>query len=129
MNNKLNQSEWIIMEVLWEEYPCTIMEMYHKLKETTGWSKSTVITLLNRMTEKGILHREEGGKAKKYYPNIEREDVIIAETTGLIDRIYKGSIGLMMSTLVKNQVLSNNDVKELQEMLKKAGEVSDRNKH
>lgn len=47
------------MEKLWEESPRTIMQLYYSLKEEPGWSKSTVNTLLGRMTEKGIIYYEE----------------------------------------------------------------------
>ena len=43
----LNNSEWTIMEKLWEQ-PYTMMQLYHILEEETGWSKSTVVTMLGR---------------------------------------------------------------------------------
>ncbi len=55
----LQPSERYIMEKLWEESPRTIMQLYYSLKEEPGWSKSTVNTLLGRMTEKGIIYYEE----------------------------------------------------------------------
>ena len=49
----LNNSEWTIMEKLWEQ-PYTMMQLYHILEEETGWSKSTVVTMLGRMVDKGL---------------------------------------------------------------------------
>ena len=76
----LQPSEWIIMEKLWEVQPKTLMQLYHELKIEPGWSKSTVTTLLGRMVDKGILYYEEGGKAKQYYPKVNRDDAAITET-------------------------------------------------
>lgn len=121
----LQPSEWIIMEKLWEESPRTIMQLYHALKENPGWSKSTVNTLLGRMVTKQILHYEEGGKAKQYYPNVSREECAAAETESLLDRVYKGSVSMMLSTLIRSKNLSGNDIKELYDILEEAANKDD----
>ena len=84
----LQPSEWVIMEKLWEEAPRTLMQLFHALEEEPGWSKSTVSTLLGRMTDKGILTVQEGGKARLYYPGVDREDAALAETESLLERVY-----------------------------------------
>ena len=118
----LNQSEWYIMQKLWEQSPRTIMQIYHALEDETGWSKSTVNTLLARMTDKKIISYEEGDKAKMYYPLIKREDAAVAETTSLLERVFQGSVSMMVNTLVRKNALSRQDIEELQELLKNAGE-------
>ena len=116
----LQQSEWYIMENLWELSPRTIVQLYHALKEEPGWSKSTVNTLLGRMVDKGIIYFEEGVKARQYYPAVRREDAAMAETENLLKRVYQGSVSMMMSTLVKKQALSDEEIEELYEILRKA---------
>ena len=117
----LNKSEWTIIEKLWEQ-PYTMMQLFHVLKDETGWSKSTVVTLLGRMADKGLIDYRDGGKAREYYPLVRKEDVALSETKSLIDRVFKGSVNMMMSTLVKSNELSRDEIKELQDILKKAGE-------
>ena len=116
----LQPTEWIIMEKLWESNPKTLMQLYHGLKVEPGWSKSTVTTLLSRMTEKGILYYEEGGRAKQYYPKVNRDDAAITETESLLERVYKGSVSMMMSTLIRNNNLSEADMEELYQILGEA---------
>ena len=116
----LQQSEWYIMEKLWEESPRTIVQLYHALEVEPGWSKSTVNTLLGRMVDKGIVAYEEGAKAKLYYPCVKREDVAHAETESLLKRVYQGSVSMMMSTLVKKNALTDEEIDELYEILRKA---------
>ena len=95
------------MQKLWEECPRALVQLYHALKEEPGWSKSTVNTLLGRMVDKGIIYYEEGIKAKHYYPAIQREDAALAETESLLQRVYQGSVSMMMNTLVKQNALSD----------------------
>ena len=53
MQVNLSDSEWKLMNRLWEQSPRTIMELTASLKEDTGWSKNTVITMLARLEAKG----------------------------------------------------------------------------
>ncbi|MGN0154905.1 MAG: BlaI/MecI/CopY family transcriptional regulator [Lachnospiraceae bacterium] len=121
----LVQSEWIIMEKLWENSPRTIMQLFHSLEVEPGWSKSTVNTLLGRMVDKGIVYYEDGGKAKQYYPKVKREEAALAETESLLERVYKGSVSMMMSTLVKKKEFSREEIEELYDILKGLEEKND----
>ena len=116
-SNRLNQSEWMVMEQLWERSPQTTTQLYHSLHENPGWSKSTVNTLLARMLEKGSIYYKEGGKARQYYPNIGSEEAAAAETESLLDRVYKGSVSLMMSTLVKRKEFTRKEIEALYDVL------------
>jgi len=60
----LYSSEWSIMECLWERSPLTIVGVWHAVKGKTGWSKSTVNTLLGRMLKKGLIRYEDGAKQR-----------------------------------------------------------------
>ena len=120
----LNKSEWSIMEKLWEQ-PYTMMQLFHMLEEEIGWSKSTVVTMLGRMVDKGLIAYSEGGRAREYYPLVKKEDVALSETKSLLDRVFKGSVNMMMSALVRSDELSKDEISELQAILKKAGEKAD----
>lgn len=115
----LQQSERYIMEKLWENTPMTIMQLFHALEVDPGWSKSTVNTLLSRMVDKGIVYYEEGGKARQYYPAVTREDADVAETKNLLHRIYRGSVGMMVNTMIKKNALSQEEMEELYRILQK----------
>lgn len=119
-NINLSDSEWKIMSLLWEESPITIMKMVAALKDDTGWTKSTVITLLNRMETKGAIYYEENGKAREYYPAVNREQISAEEAECFLDRVFKGSLGLMMNTMVNRKSFSREEIDELYEILKTA---------
>ena len=116
----LQPSERILMEELWEESPQTITQLFHTLHEKREWTKSTVSTMLNRMSEKGLLRFEQGRKAKLYFPAVEREAVNFAETESFLERVFKGSVSMMMSTLLKERKLKQEEIQELYDMLKEA---------
>jgi BlaI family penicillinase repressor len=125
MERQISASEWIIMENLWDESPKTLMQIVRAMAEKTGWAKSTVTTMVMRMEGKGLLRYENGGKAKQIYPAVMREEVARQETRNLIDKIYNGSVGLLVSSLVENRQFSKREIDELYEILGKA----ERNEH
>lgn len=123
MRNQLavTQSEWYIMELLWEK-PRTLMEMVAILAKEIGWSKSTVTTMVRRMTEKGLLAYKTEGRTKVFRSAVTRKAVVARETDSLLQRAYRGSVGLMFSAMVERTNLSQTDIDELYAILEKARE-------
>mgnify|MGYP001149776222 FL=1 len=119
-NVSLTPAEWHLMECLWEQVPRTSREVVDYLKADMGWSKSTTLTMLRRMTEKGLIRCEEGGEVRLYSPLVAREDALLQETEDFLSRVYKGSVGMLMSTLTKRQNLSREEIRELYAILEEA---------
>ena len=117
---KVTNSEWYVMNCLWEQNPLSLMQLVPLLKESAGWSKSTSATMVRRMTEKKLICYEENGKTKYFFPKVDKQDVVVQETRDFLQRIYDGSVGMMMSALVRQDDLSAEDIQELQEILKAA---------
>ncbi len=117
---KLTASEWSVLDSLWQESPQTVMQLVSNLGRTVGWAKSTTITTLRRMEEKGLVNCETIGKGKSYTPAVEQEQAEIQETRSFLDRVYRGSVGLMMSAMARRQELSPEEITELREILAQA---------
>lgn len=117
---KVTNSEWYVMNCLWEKSHLSLMQLVPLLKESAGWSKSTSATMVRRMTEKDLIGYEENGKTKYFFPKVKQQDVVVQETRDFLQRIYDGSVGMMMSALVRQNDLSQEDILELQEILKAA---------
>jgi len=121
MKINLSDSEWKLMRRLWERSPRTITELTAAVREESGWSKNTVITMLARLEAKGAVCHEEGGRAKQYFPVLRREDAVRAETENFLSKVCGGSLGLMMSAMVESRRLTEADISELSAILDKAG--------
>lgn len=116
----LSDSEWKLMNLLWEQAPRTIMQLTKALKEQTGWSKNTVITMLNRLEAKDAVYHEEGERARQFFPKLLRADAALSETRGFLERVYEGSVSLMVDSMVSSNALTEQDIEELYEILRKA---------
>ncbi|MCI9222378.1 MAG: BlaI/MecI/CopY family transcriptional regulator [Oscillospiraceae bacterium] len=115
----LSPSEWRVMECLWAG-PKTLMELVRTLKDSAGWAKSTVTTMVRRMEEKGLVGYEEAGRAKVFRALLAREDAAAAEADSLLERAFHGSVGLLVSSLVERSSLSPSDIDELYNILERA---------
>ncbi len=118
----LSNSEWRIMENLWEQAPKTATQLIKAMQIETGWAKSTTKTLLKRMEQKGCIRYREGVKAREYYPLLKREEAVESETSNFINRIYNGSLGLLVNTLVKKQDIPEEEMEELYRIIREARE-------
>lgn len=118
----LTNSEWYVLDCLWEKSPMTVMELVAALGEKVGWAKSTTITTLRRMEEKGLISCRMEGRARHYFPAVEREGAVLRETRSFLDKVYRGSVGLMVSAMASEKALSRAEIEELYEILKQAEE-------
>ena len=116
----LTHGEWNLMECLWEKAPRTGREAVEDLEQRVGWSRSTTLTTLRRMTEKGIVRCEEEAGVKVYTPLIRREDAVLRETDDFLSRVYHGSVAMMMNAITQKQKLSKEELDELYSILKQA---------
>ncbi len=117
----VSPAEWQIMEVLWQE-PHTLMELVRILADSEGWAKSTVTTLVRRLEQKGIIGYEAQGRTKTFHPVVSREEVVAQQSESLLKRAYHGSLGLFVSSMVRRNHLTREDIDELYEILHKAEE-------
>ena len=116
-NITLTEAEWAVMECLWDKSPRTGRETVDCLKEKMNWSRSTVLTLLGRLEDKGAVAADASKGLKQFSPIISREEAAVQETESLLDRVYKGSLSLLVSSLTKCQKLNKQDVDELYAIL------------
>ena len=121
MNDKqiaLTEAEWTVMECLWEKSPRTGRETAIWLDRRMGWNRSTTLTMLRRLEAKGAVAGDTAGEMKTFRPLIAREEVAVRETENLLDRAYKGSLSLLVSSLTKKQSLPQKEIDELYAILR-----------
>lgn len=118
----LTGGEWHVMRELWDESPQTLMQLVAKLSARVGWAKSTTITTLRRMEGKGLVAVETTARGKSYTPLVAEEDAAKSETRSFLERVYQGSVGLMVSALAEREELSDEELSELRDILRRAEE-------
>ena len=118
----LTNSEWYVLDCLWEHSPQTVMELAAALNARVGWAKSTTITTLRRMEEKGLVRCQLQGRTRHYAPAVQRERAVRQETRTFLDKVYHGSVGLMMSAMAQDKALSREEIDARYDILRRAEE-------
>jgi len=119
-NMTLTPAEWGLMEFLWEARCCTGREAAEYGARRNGWSRTTTLTILRRMVDKGAVACDESGKLKRYSPLVDRAEAARQETDDFLRRVYKGSVSMMLSAMTREQELSRTEIEELREILRQA---------
>ena len=78
--------------------------------------------MLRRMTDKGLISCDEAGAVLQYSPLIDRDAAVQRETGNFLNRIYNGSVSMLVSTMTREQKLSKSELEELREILQQAEE-------
>ena len=119
----LTPTEWHLMECLWEYAPRTGREAAEYMAQSQGWSRSTTLTLLRRMSAKGFIACREENGVNVYSPLIARSEAVVRETDSFLSRVYRGSVSTLLSAVTQRQSLSRQEIDELYDIIRKAEEV------
>ena len=98
----------------------TITQLTAAMKDSTGWSKHTIISMLSRMEAKGAVKYQSNGRAKLYSPVLQREDAVRQETSHFMDKVFDGRMGVMLNAMMDSRPLTQADLDELSAILEKA---------
>ena len=100
------------MEIIWQKAPLTITEIRAAL-DHTGWSASTIKTLVRRLHQKGAINIDESKSPFSYSPAVKEAKCKRQLTLNFLDRVYQGSVKLMMTNLAQEKHLSNAELEQL----------------
>lgn len=115
--NALTPAQWSVMEELWQQGALTGREATERMEKKMGWNRSTTLTLLRRMEEKGMVTSSDESGTKTFFPTLRREDAAQQETESFLDRVYHGSISLMLSAITQKKSLPQEEIDELYALL------------
>lgn len=115
MNVHITDSEWKIMEILWENDSLTQPELMRLLSES--WTKNTVHTFLTRLCKKELIEVDKEVQPHIYRALIRREECVKQEQDSFLDKVFGGSAGMLVSSFVKSGKLSKQEREELLQLL------------
>jgi len=114
----ISDSEWSVMEALWESSPQTASELTKTLQPTRNWAENTVRTLLARLVEKRALKTSENhAGTRTYLPAVNREACVRAEGESFMQRVFGGAAKPLLVHFAQNSRLTPAEVRELKKIL------------
>lgn len=115
---KPTQSELEILRALWDLGPASvrqILEYIQREKPSTGYT--TVLKLMQIMTEKGLLVRDEKERTHVYRPAIRREQTQRQLAGELLDKVFGGSAAALLMQALSSKRASKQELAEIRQFL------------
>jgi BlaI family transcriptional regulator, penicillinase repressor len=114
------KSELEILQVLWEHGPATVRFVNDKLNEQKRAVQYTsTLKLMQIMSEKGILKRDESNMKHIYMPAMEEQKTKGFLLERFVDSMYNGSASSLMMQLLGNKKTSKKELQAIKDLLKK----------
>lgn len=114
---KISDAEWEVMKIIWNKEEVTSGEIISELQEKSEWKASTIKSLISRLLNKEAISFNKNGKEYLYYALVSEEQCVKEESESFLNRVFNGSLNSMVLNFVKNQKLSQDDIKELRSIL------------
>jgi BlaI family penicillinase repressor len=114
---RIAESEWRVMQVLWEHGPQTANEVVGALTGEVKWKSRTIKTLISRLVRKGAVKFREEGNKYRYFPAIKESQCIRSETRSFVRRVYQGAMKPALAAFLEDADLSPQEIDELQKIL------------
>ena len=106
---------------LWAESPLTGNAVAERLRNTNNWKPKTVKTLLTRLVNKKVLGFDKKGREYHYYPLISEKVCVKAVSRSFLHRIFDGAVKPMLATILESEDVSEEEIRELKELLEDKG--------
>src|ERR671925_1416241 len=114
---KPTASELEILRVLWSRGSCTVREVHEALSEKKSLGYTTVLKLLQIMTAKGTVRRNENQRAHVYEACLPAERTKRQLAGDVLQRVFGGSATELMMHALEDGKTSRKEIEELRRVL------------
>ena len=114
---RIADSEWRVMQVLWERGPQTANDVVDALSRQVNWKPRTIKTLISRLVKKGAVKVTEEGYRYRYSAAVDESACVRSETKSFVRRVYQGAMKPALAAFLEDADLSPEEIDDLQKIL------------
>ncbi len=115
---RLPDSELEIMMIIWEaEKPVSRSDIETRLDFGRKLGKTTILSFLSRLEDKGFVRVEKVGKSNIYTPLVRQKDYLKRESRSILSRLYGNSLKNFVTALYDGKPMSRSEIQELKTYL------------
>jgi len=115
MRTAFTDRELDVMSVLWDLGDATVAQVRERLADRLAYT--TVLTVLRTLEQKGFAGHTGEGRAHRYHPLVKREAAGRNALRRLVDKVFQGSPELLLTHLVTDKNLSDDELRRLRKLL------------
>ena len=115
MIQQVSDSELELMKIIWANGGKALYAQISDGLTNSGytWQKNTIITLLSRLVDKGLLKVNKIGRRNEYSAVVSEQDYQASQTQNFLKKLYEGDAKGLVSTLIQRELLSEQDYEDL----------------
>lgn len=110
-------AELEILNVLWQRGPSTVREVYEVLLESKDIGYTTILKLMQIMSEKGLVSRDESDRTHVYHAKRAQDETQRQLLSDLLDRAFNGSPTKLVMQALSSKKASRKELAEIRRML------------
>ena len=115
---RMTPAEWEIMKVVWSlEGPVSVRDVLEQAFPNGEKAYTTVQTVMNTLEKKDLLTRRKTGLVNFYRPTRSQEEVVKAEMSSLVSRMFGGSIPALANSLLSLEDLSPEEIERIKALI------------
>lgn len=112
-SRRLCESDYRLMSIIWDSEPTSSMNLVRLCAEQLGWKKSTVFTMLRKLSEKGLVRNEDSIVTSL----VPREAVQKQESKLFVEQTFSGSLPNFLVSFFGGRTLSEKEAEELKKLI------------
>ena len=121
-SNEPTDRELALLEVVWEQGPCTVRDVHETLSQTEKVGRTSVLKMMQIMHDKGLLTRDESSFSHVYAATKGREEVQTQMVSHFMQRVFGGSASSLMARALSVKGASKKDREKIQNLLEEMEE-------
>ena len=108
-----------VLRVLWQRSPLSVRDVMEQLNRGRPRAYTSVMSLLNVMTDKGLVTRKPAGRAFVYAPKAPRNRTVSGMVADLLGRAFEGSADLMVAHLLEEAQPTTDELAAIRDVIAK----------
>jgi BlaI family penicillinase repressor len=110
---KIYESEYLFCLIMWEHEPITAAELVRLCQEQLGWKRTTTYTVIKRLSERGVLQKENGVVSSL----VSKDEAQASEIDELVEKKFEGSLPAFVAAFTRHQKITEDEIEEVQRMI------------
>jgi len=116
-NTRPTDRELTILRILWDNGPSTVRQVNEAMSEDGQTGYTTTLKLMQIMTEKGLLNRDDSQFKHVYRPAMTEEKTQKQLVGDLLDKAFSGSAEKLVMRALSAKKVSNKELKRIKNLL------------
>jgi predicted transcriptional regulator len=115
----LGRVEWELLQYIDQNHPISVREVAQYWNEKTGQARTTVLTMMERMTKKGFLTRKKIDNVFHYSPKLPLSEVLKNLVGNFVNGVLGGSVVPLAAYLTQSQPLKAEEIEQLKKLVQR----------